>query len=591
LEIRNFSIIAHIDHGKSTLADRLLEYTHTVSKREMRDQLLDDMDLERERGITIKAKAVRMIYKGKYILNLIDTPGHVDFTYEVSRAMAACEGALLIVDATQGVEAQTVANAYLAQETNLKIIPVINKIDLPASNPTGVAAQIKEVLHLGEAPLCISAKEGLGIPEVLDAIIERVPPYQGDNDKPLSALVFDSLYDSYRGVIIYFKIIEGMLQKGKKLKFFSTGMELDPIDMGYLTPQMVSCDTLAAGEVGYLATGIKDIHEIKIGDTLTTLKNPTTAPHSGYKELKPYVFVGMYPINPADYNFVRDAIEKLRLEDSSFQYEPETSHALGFGFRCGFLGLLHMDIIKERIRREFKLEIIVTAPNVIYRIMTEQGDIEEISNPANFPSHKVEAVDEPFISARIICPKEYVGGIMPLCQDRRGQMKQMHYITTDKVMLEYLLPLGEVILDFYDQLKSVSRGYASLDYEPVGWKPGNLVKVEILLQGKVVDAFSNVVDKEKAYQVSRKLAEKLKEVIPRQMYQVSIQARVNNKIIARESIPAMRKDVLAKCYGGDISRKRKLLEKQKEGKKRMKQFADVEIPQEAFLSVLNLDNK
>jgi len=557
----------------------------------MREQVLDGMELEREKGITIKAKAVRMLYGDRYILNLIDTPGHVDFTYEVSRALAACEGVLLVVDATQGIEAQTVANTFLAQEIGLVIIPVINKIDLPAAAPEAVAQQVREALHITEEPIFVSAKDGTGAVQVLEAIIKRVPPYAGDPDKPLSALIFDSLYDPYRGVIIYLKMLEGTLRAGEGLRMVRSGLDTDCEEVGFLVPKMQQADALIAGEVGYLVTGVRDIHAVTIGDTVTAARRPTTRAHPGYKELKPFVFVGLFPVNPGDYAMLKDAIEKLHLSDSSFRYEPETSQALGFGFRCGFLGLLHMDITKERLQREFHCDIIVTTPNVVYQVMDQDGNISEIANPAKFPPMGTAEIDEPYIAARIVCPKEYIGSVMQLVQERRGKLKHMVYITPMKVIINYEIPLGEVILDFYDQLKSVTRGYASLDYEHIGWRPGTLVKVEILLQGDVVDALSAIVHKDKAYAYARMMTERLRAVIPRQMVQVAIQARVNNRIVARETITAMRKDVIAKCYGGDISRKRKLLEKQKEGKRRMKRFAKVELPQEAFLTILNIDKR
>ncbi|HOW28783.1 MAG TPA: translation elongation factor 4 [Elusimicrobiota bacterium] len=591
--IRNFCIIAHIDHGKSTLADRLLEATGTVQTRDMRAQILDGMELERERGITIKAKAVRMNHTPSSgtpsVFNLIDTPGHVDFTYEVSRAMAACEGALLLVDASQGVEAQTLANAILAQESGLELIPVINKIDLPSADIEGVKKQIRDLGLTGD-PLPVSAKEGKGVKEVLEAIALKIPAPQGDPESPLSALVFDSIFDSYRGVIIYVRLLDGALRAGMKVTFVATGASYEVEEVGHLRMKYVKADRLSAGEVGYVICGIKDIHQVKVGDTLTESARPTTRPHPGYREMKPFVFAGLYPMAQADYVTLRSSIEKLHLQDSAFFYQPETSVSLGFGFRCGFLGLLHLDIIKERLQREFKLDLLVTAPNVVYHVTTLGGQKMQIDNPAQFPPHgDIQSVEEPYVLATMVLPSEYVGAVMRLCQDRRGTFVDMRYMTLTRVVIKYEMPLAEIIIDFYDQLKSVSKGYASFDYEHVGHRPGDLVKLEILINNDVVDAFSSIVPEETSYQQGRKMAERLREIIPRQMFEVPIQAKVGSRVIARENIRSLRKDVLAKCYGGDITRKRKLLEKQKEGKKKMKQFGRVEIPQEAFLAVLKMD--
>ena len=592
--IRNFCIIAHIDHGKSTLADRLLEATGTLERREIREQTLDSMELERERGITIKAKAVRMNWKSpdgvEYLLNLIDTPGHVDFTYEVSRAMAACEGALLLVDAGQGVEAQTLANALLAQEAGLEIIPVINKIDLPSADPEGVKKQIHESLGIEGPFFPASAKAGIGIPEILKAIVDLVPPPVGREDAPLSALVFDSIYDPYRGVIVYSRLMEGTLRAGMKVRFMATGGIHEVEEVGYLKPKLVKAERLSAGEVGYLVMGIKDIHHVKVGDTMTEDGRPTERPHAGYKEMKPFVFAGLYPIAQADYENLKKAIDKLHLEDAAFFHLPETSVALGFGFRCGFLGLLHLDIIKTRLEREFNLDLLVTAPNVIYRVTDVRGATSEFDSPAKFPPHgDIAKIEEPFVLATLVGPNEFVGGLMQLCQDRRGKFIDMHYMTPTRVVLKYEMPLAEIIIDFYDQLKSISKGYASFDYEPAGFREGDLERMDILINNEEVDAFSFVVPKDQAYQRGRRIVEKLRELIPRQMFEIPIQSKVGGRIVARESVRALRKDVLAKCYGGDISRKRKLLEKQKEGKKRMRQFGAVEIPQEAFLAVLKMN--
>jgi GTP-binding protein LepA len=592
MEIRNFCIIAHIDHGKSTLADRLLEYTGTISAREMREQILDGMDLERERGITIKAKAIRMDYTDKtgkkYVLNLIDTPGHVDFTYEVSRSLAACEGALLVVDASQGVEAQTLANTYLARQSKLRIIPVINKIDLPTANIENAYIQMREGLEIEDEPILASAKEGKGIAEIIDAVISKVPSPRGKAAEPLSALIFDSFYDSYRGVIMIVRLMDGQIRPGMKVEMMASGATHEVLEVGYMKIKMVPADHLAAGEVGYIVAGIKDIHDVKIGDTITEVSRPTTHPHKGYKEVKPFVFAGLYPFSTSDYDSLKTALEKLRLSDSSLIYVPETSVALGFGFRCGFMGSLHLEIVKERLEREFGLNLLVTAPNVIYDVTTQNGTTE-VDNPAKFPPYgDILEIKEPYVTATIICPADYLGPLLDLCQKRRGQQTQMKYLDMKTVILKYELPLAEIIVGFYDALKSVSKGYASFDYEFIGTKPGDLVKLEILINGEVVDAFSLIVHKDKAQTVAHFLSEKLRGIIPRQMFEIPIQARVNNKIIARENIAAVRKDVLAKCYGGDITRKRKLLEKQKEGKRRMRQFGRVEIPPEAFVAVLKI---
>ncbi len=592
MDIRNFCIIAHIDHGKSTLADRLLETTGTITARERRDQIMDGMELERERGITIKAKAVRMTYtspstRKTYILNLIDTPGHVDFTYEVSRALAACEGALLLVDATQGVEAQTLANATLARDAGLKVIPVINKIDLPASDPEMCKAQIQDVLGLETAPLLTSAKSGQGVTEILEAIVRDIPPPGTHRDASLKALVFDSVFDPFRGVIVYVRILEGEVRTGMNLKFMNSGKQVAVEEVGILQLKLVKIDSLAAGEVGYLMLGLKELGDVKDGDTLTTIDRPTAQPHPGYKEQKPFVFAGIYPVNPSDYDSLKKALEKLHLSDSAFTFFPETSSALGFGFRSGFLGLLHLDIIKTRIEREFQIPLIVTAPNVVYHVIPQHGEKMVVDNPASFPDPGIiKEIQEPYVSATIVNPADYVGPLMQLCQDRRGLFHDMKYLSTTRVALHYDLPLAEIVSDFYNELKSLSKGYASFDYEHTGHSPADLVKMEILVNGEVVDAFSLIVHADKAYDQGRHLVESLKELIPRQMFEIPLQARIHHRIIARETIPALRKDVLAKCYGGDITRKRKLLEKQKEGKKKMKQFGQVEIPQEAFLAIL-----
>ncbi len=596
--IRNFSIIAHIDHGKSTLADRILELTHTVAAREMRAQLLDSMDLERERGITIKAQAVRVFYTASdgetYQLHLIDTPGHVDFTYEVSRSLAACEGALLVVDAAQGVEAQTVANTYLAIESGLELIPCLNKIDLPGAEPERVAGEVSELI--GEDPetiLKISGKTGEGVSEVLEELIAKVPPPQGDPDGPPRALIFDSEFDQYRGVIAYIRVVDGVFKKGQPIRAMAAGTEADIDDIGFFSPQMMPTDQLAAGEVGYLITGLKDVTLLRVGDTLTTRARQgmpmATEPLPGYREVKPMVFCGLFPIDSDDYPDLRDALEKLTLNDAALSWEPETSDALGFGFRCGFLGLLHMDIVRERLEREYDLELLATMPSVEFDVTLSSGEELEVHNPSDMPDPTTIAeIREPFITASIIAPKEFVGAVMELCQERRGEHTGMHYLSPERVQLNYQLPLAEIVLDFFDQLKSRTKGYASLDYELSGMKPSDLVKLDVLLAGDAVDALSMIVHRDKAYDMGRNLTEKLRKRIPRQQYDVPIQAAIGSHIIARETVKAFRKDVIAGCYGGDITRKKKLLAKQKEGKKRMKQVGRVEVPQEAFLAVLEL---
>lgn len=590
--IRNFSIVAHIDHGKSTLADRLLEYTGALSSREMTAQVLDSMDLERERGITIKAHAVRLTYAaddGKdYVLNLIDTPGHVDFSYEVSRSLASCEGALLVVDASQGVEAQTLANAYLAAEHNLEIVPVINKIDLPAADIEKTKEQVEDAIGIDcSDAIPASAKEGIGTKEILEAIVRKIPPPKGSDEKPLKALIFDSWFDNYQGVIVLARLFDGKVRAGRKVKLMATGNTYEVSQVGVFTPKMQPVDELTSGEVGYIIAGIKSVHDTKIGDTITDAINPASEACPGYKDIKPMVFCGLYPTIPHEYENLRDALNKLRLNDASFNFEPETSLALGFGFRCGFLGLLHMEIIQERLEREFDLSLLSTAPTVVYRVTKADGAVLHIENPALLPD-RYEIIEEPFVMVTIFVPKDFIGPIFDLCQEKRGIQKGFHFIGKDRVKLEYELPLNEILWDFYDRLKSISKGYASMDYEFIGFRESDLVKLNILINGEVVDALSLIVHKDKAYYKGRELTEKLREIIPRQMYEVVIQAAIGSKIIARESVRAMRKDVIAKCYGGDITRKRKLLEKQKEGKKRMKQFGKVELPQEAFLAVLKV---
>lgn len=594
-KIRNFCIIAHIDHGKSTLADRILEATGVMTEREMEEQVLDSMDLEKERGITIKSKAVRLIYKDKdgeeYILNLIDTPGHVDFTYEVSRSLAACEGAILVVDASQGIEAQTLANVYLALENNLEILPVINKIDLPGAQPEVVKKEIEDVIGLdtSQAPL-ISAKNGIGIDEVLKSIVEQIPPPSGDENAPLRALIFDSYYDNYKGVIAFVRIKEGTVKPGDKIKMMATGKEYEVTDVGFFRPVLVSADELKAGDVGYIAAGIKNVRDTRVGDTITHADRPASEPLPGYRKINPMVFSGVYPADGAEYEDLRDALEKLQINDASLTFEPETSGALGFGFRCGFLGLLHMDIVQERLEREYNIDLVTTAPSVVYRVYKLDGEMIEVSNPTNLPPMvEIDYIEEPIVRAQIMAPSEYVGAIMELCQERRGTYKHMEYIEEKRVMITYELPLNEIVYDFFDALKSRTRGYASFDYELIGYKKADLVKLDILLNGELVDALSLIVHKDKAYSRGRAIAEKLKELIPRQLFEIPIQAAIGNRVIARETIKALRKDVLAKCYGGDISRKKKLLEKQKEGKKRMRQVGSVEVPQEAFMAVLKLN--
>ncbi|HUF46744.1 MAG TPA: translation elongation factor 4 [Vicinamibacterales bacterium] len=592
--IRNFSIIAHIDHGKSTLADRLLEQTGALQAREMEAQVLDSMDLERERGITIKAHAVRLTYTAQdgqdYILNLIDTPGHVDFAYEVTRSLAACEGALLLVDASQGVEAQTLANAYLAVENDLEIIPVINKIDLPGAQPDEVRRQIEEIIGLdASGAILASAKAGLGVPEILEAIVSRLPAPTGDPDAPLKALVFDSWYDAYRGVVILARVIDGVLRRGQKVRLMAAREDFEVEELGAFTPKPVVVEELGVGEVGFMMANIKNVADAKIGDTITETARPTDVPFPGFKELKPMVFAGLYPVEASQYPELRDALEKLRLNDASFFFEPETSAALGFGFRCGFLGLLHLDIVQERLEREFNMDLVTTAPGVLYRVTTTDGEVSEIDSPAKLPdTGRITAIEEPVITAMMLTPAEHVGGILELCQEKRGVQKGLEFVSKDRVLITYDLPFNEVVLDFYDRLKTISRGYASLDYHVTGYWESPLVKLDILVNGEPVDALSIIVHQDKAYPRGRALAAKMRELIPRQMFDVAIQAAIGNRIVARESVKALRKNVLAKCYGGDITRKRKLLEKQKEGKKRMKRVGRVEIPQEAFLAVLKV---
>jgi len=594
--IRNFSIIAHIDHGKSTLADRLLEATGAISARESKEQLLDDMDLERERGITIKARAVRLDYRAEngeaFVLNLIDTPGHVDFAYEVSRSLAACEGALLVVDAAQGVEAQTIANAYLAIDNDLEIIPVINKIDLPSADIEKTRNQIEEVLGL-DASMSVptSAKEGLGVRDVLEAVVAHVPPPEGQKDAPLQAMIIDSWFDNYQGAVVLVKLVNGQVEKGMKIRLMSNNKEHEVLSLGVYSPKPKKVEMLSVGEVGYLVSGIRDVGETQIGDTITEAARPAAKAIPGYKSVKPMVFCGLYTIETDRFEDLRDALEKLRLNDASFQYEPETSLALGFGFRCGFLGLLHMEIIKERLEREYRLSLISTAPTVVYRVTTQKGTVLNIDNPAHLPpSGEIARFEEPYIDGTIITKSGFLGSILKLCQERRGTQKDLKYLDEDRILLLYCLPLNEVVLDFYDRLKSISKGYASFDYELSGYQEADLVKVDLLLNGENVDALSFITDRKKVYHRARQLAEKMKNLIPRQMFEVAIQAAVGSKVIARETVSALKKNVTAKCYGGDITRKRKLWEKQKEGKKRMKQVGRVEIPQEAFLAVLKIED-
>ncbi len=595
-KIRNFSIVAHIDHGKSTLADRILEHTKAVPLREMENQLLDNMDLERERGITIKAHAVTLIYTANdgedYIFNLIDTPGHVDFNYEVSRSLAACEGAVLVVDASQGIEAQTLANTYLAVDAGLEIVPVVNKIDLPSADPERVCHEIEDVIGIPamDAPR-ISAKTGENIQEVMERIVTDIPAPQGDENDPLRALIFDSYYDAYRGVIVYVRIKDGMVRPGDTIRMMATGGEFNVVECGFLrATSLEPSDALYAGEVGYIAASIKDVRQARVGDTVTLKDRPAAEPLAGYRAVQPMVFCGIYPADGAHYTDLRDALEKLQLNDASLTFEPETSVALGFGFRCGFLGLLHMEIIQERLEREYDLDLITTAPSVVYKLKLTDGSVITIDNPTNYPDPTlIQSAEEPICNAHIYSPSEYVGNIMELCQERRGVFKDMKYLDTDRVDIHYELPLNEIVYDFFDALKSRTRGYASFDYELMGYQPSKLVKLDIMLNGEVVDALSFIIHADKAYPRARKMTEKLKEKIPRQLFEVPIQACIGGKIIARETVKAMRKDVLAKCYGGDITRKKKLLEKQKEGKKRMRQLGTVEVPQEAFMSVLKLD--
>src|SRR5947208_3430387 len=592
--IRNFSVIAHIDHGKSTLADRFLELTGALQAREMEAQVRDTMDLERERGITIKAHPVRLNYTAasgeQYVLNLIDTPGHVDFGYEVTRSLAACEGALLLVDASQGVEAQTLANAYLAVENNLEIIPVINKIDLPSAQPEEARRQIQDIIGLdGSGAILASAKQGTGVPEILEAIVARLPPPRGNPDAPLKALIFDSWYDPYRGVVIVVRVIDGTIRKGMRIRFMAEAQDYDAEQLGIFTPKAVPVEELGVGEVGFLVANVKKISDAKLGDTITEVARPTAEPFPGFKELKPMVFAGLYPVEGHQYPELREALEKLRLNDASFFYEPETSAALGFGFRCGFLGLLHMEIVQERLEREFNMDLVTTAPGVLYRVTTTDGVVQEIDSPAKLPdAGRIAKIEEPVITSMILTPAEHVGAILQLCQDKRGVQKSLEYVASDRVLITYELPFNEVVLDFYNRLKTLSRGYEPLDEPVTGYWPSPLVKLDILVNGDPVDALSIIVHRDMAYERGRALASKMRELIPRQMFEVAIQAAIGGRIIARESVKAMRKNVLAKCYGGDISRKRKLLEKQKEGKKRMKRVGKVDIPQEAFLAVLKM---
>ncbi len=595
-KIRNFSIIAHIDHGKSTLADRILEKTSALTQREMKDQLLDSMDLERERGITIKLNAVQLKYKAKdgeeYIFHLIDTPGHVDFTYEVSRSLAACEGAVLVVDAAQGIEAQTLANVYLALDNDLEILPIINKIDLPSADPERVRQEIEDVIGLdaSEAVLA-SAKAGIGIEEILEQVVQKVPAPQGDPAGPLKALIFDSLYDAYRGVVAYIRVVEGTVKVGDKIKMMATGKEFEVSEVGVFTPKATMLKELTVGDVGFLTASIKNVGDTRVGDTITNAKNGATEPLPGYRKLNPMVFCGLYPIDTAKYNDLREALEKLELNDAALQFEPETSQALGFGFRCGFLGLLHMEIIQERIEREFKIDLITTAPSVIYNVYLTDGTDQRVDNPNNMPDpQKIDRVEEPYVKATMMVPNDYVGAVMELCQGKRGNFIDMQYLDENRVSIVYEIPLAEIVYDFFDQLKSSTKGYASFDYELIGYKESKLVKMDILLNAEKVDALSFIVHRDSAYDRGKIIVEKLKDLIPRQQFEVPIQAAVGQKIIARSTIKAMRKNVLAKCYGGDISRKRKLLDKQKEGKKRMKQVGSVEVPQEAFMAVLKMDD-
>jgi len=594
--IRNFSIIAHIDHGKSTLADRILEYTGALTKREMEQQVLDQMDLERERGITIKLQAVRLNYKARdgqeYLLNLIDTPGHVDFTYEVSRSLAACEGAVLVVDAAQGIEAQTLANVYLALENDLELVPVINKIDLPSAEPERVKQEIEDVIGLDSSDAVLaSAKAGIGIEEILEQIVTKIPAPTGSSANPLKALIFDSHYDPYRGVIIYIRVVDGSIKPGMKIKMMSNGKTFEVTEVGVFKPKMSQVEELTVGDVGFVAAAIKNVKNTRVGDTVTDALNPTLEPLPGYRKVNPMVFCGLYPVDSTDYEDLREALDKLELNDAALKYDPETSLALGFGFRCGFLGLLHMEIIQERIEREFGIDLITTAPSVIYRVVQTNGDTYTIDNPSNLPEQsKIDYIEEPYVKSAIMVPNDYVGAVMELCQTKRGDYIDMQYLDANRVTITYNMPLSEIVYDFFDQLKSSTKGYASYDYELIGYKTSKLAKIDILLNGEKVDALSFIAHTDKAYYRGKQIAEKLKELIPMQMFEVPVQAAIGNKIIARETIKAMKKNVLAKCYGGDISRKRKLLEKQKEGKKRMKSVGSVEVPQEAFMAVLKIDS-
>ncbi|WOH98440.1 translation elongation factor 4 [Bacillus amyloliquefaciens] len=594
--IRNFSIIAHIDHGKSTLADRILEKTSAITQREMKEQLLDSMDLERERGITIKLNSVQLKYKAKdgeeYIFHLIDTPGHVDFTYEVSRSLAACEGAILVVDAAQGIEAQTLANVYLALDNDLEILPVINKIDLPSAEPERVRQEVEDVIGLDASDAVLaSAKAGIGIEDILEQIVEKVPAPAGDPEAPLKALIFDSLYDAYRGVVAYIRVVEGTVKPGQKIKMMATGKEFEVIEVGVFTPKAQPADELTVGDVGYLTAAIKNVGDTRVGDTITSAVKPAAEALPGYRKLKPMVYCGLYPIDTAKYNDLREALEKLELNDSSLQYEAETSQALGFGFRCGFLGMLHMEIIQERIEREFKIDLITTAPSVIYDVYMTDGEKIIVDNPSNMPDpQKIERVEEPYVKATMMVPNDYVGAVMELCQGKRGNFIDMQYLDANRVSIVYEMPLAEIVYEFFDQLKSSTKGYASFDYELIGYKPSKLVKMDIMLNAEKIDALSFIVHRDYAYERGKVIVEKLKELIPRQQFEVPVQAAIGQKIVARSTIKAMRKNVLAKCYGGDISRKRKLLEKQKEGKRRMKQVGSVEVPQEAFMAVLKMDD-
>lgn len=595
--IRNFSIIAHIDHGKSTLADRLLQTTGALTEREMKEQFLDKMDLEREKGITIKLQPVRLKYKAKdgneYILNLIDTPGHVDFTYEVSRSLASCEGALLVVDASQGIEAQTLANVYMAMDMDLEIIGVVNKIDLPGAEPEKVKEEMENVLGIDRSEIIpISAKLGLGIEDVLESIVEMIPPPEGDENAPLKALIFDSYFDSYKGAISYIRVVDGKISKGDIIRMMSTSKEFEVAELGILTPFMTEVESLKAGEVGYLAAGIKNVNDTKVGDTITLANRSAEEPVPGYKEIKPMVYCGLYPLENNDFERLRDSLEKLKLNDASLFFEPESSDALGFGFRCGFLGLLHLEIVKERLEREYDLSLLATAPSVVYKILLTDGSEVFVQNPKHWPENqKIDLIMEPYVKASIMVPNDYVGSVMELCQEKRGNFITMEYITPLRVLLTYKLPLSEILYDFFDNLKSRTRGYASLDYELSGYEVSDLVKLDIMLNGETVDALSFIVHKDRSYYRARAIVEKLRKIIPRQMYEVSIQAAIGSKIIARESVKALRKDVLAKCYGGDITRKKKLLEKQKEGKKRMKQIGQIEVPKDAFMTVLDIENE